>query len=45
MASNIWQALVMGKRDDREELLRIATARRVVAERIAVLKQQLDALT
>ena len=36
---------VLGKRDDRDELLRIATARKVVAERVGVLKQQLDALT
>ena len=36
---------VLGKRDDTDELLRIATARKVVAERVSVLKAQLDALT
>ena len=36
---------VLGKRDDRDELLKIATARKVVAERTAVLKAQIDALT
>ena len=36
---------VLGNRDDRDELLRIATARRVVAERTAVLKAQIDVLT
>uniref|UniRef100_A0A7S0X5H8 YEATS domain-containing protein n=1 Tax=Mantoniella antarctica TaxID=81844 RepID=A0A7S0X5H8_9CHLO len=36
---------VLSKRDDRDELLKIVTARKVVAERIGVLKQQLDALT
>ena len=36
---------VLGKRDDTDELLRIATARKVVAERTSVLKAQLDALT
>ena len=36
---------VLGKRDDRDELLKIATARKVVAERIGVVKQQLDALS
>jgi YEATS domain-containing protein 4 len=35
----------LGKRDDRDELLKIATARKVVAERTAVLKAQIDALT
>lgn len=35
---------VLGKRDDRDELLKIVTARKVVAERTAVLKQQIDAL-
>ena len=30
---------VLGKRDDRDELLKIATARKVVAERIGVVKQ------
>lgn len=35
---------VLGKRDDRDELLKIVTARKVVAERTAVLKTQIDAL-
>ena len=35
---------MLGKRDDRDELLKIVTARKVVAERTAVLKTQIDAL-
>ena len=36
---------VLGKRDDRDELVKISAARTVVAERVAVLKQQIDALS
>ena len=36
---------VLGKRDDRDELIKIATARKAVAERVAVLKQQIDVLS
>ena len=35
----------LAKRTDDEEILKIATARKVVAERVHVLKQQLAALS